>query len=427
MKLAALRRLALALLAAPAAFAQVIPVSDVAGLQQAIASAQPGHEIVLADGVYVVNANLNCTVAGTALAPIVLRAATSLGAQIRFNALEGFRVSAPHWRFEDLDIVGVCADHNDCEHAFHLFGKADHSVIRGNRLRDFNAQIKSNGADQGAGFVFPDDVLVEFNEFFDSAPRQTANPVTKIDVVGGRRWILRGNTIYDYEKAQGNQISYAAFLKGGSRDGLIERNLVICERHFPGGTRVGLSLGGGGTAPDAICEAQSCTPEHIGGLLRNNIVLNCPAIGIYINAGQDTRIHHNIVYATPGIDLRFASTSADLRNNLVSGPIRNRDGSSHTQSGNLQNLPAVDFASWFEAPDAADFRLRDGSAVVDLGVAVADVPDDFCGSLRSDGLPDRGAIEFAATRICHTEVGGGLLQEIGTELFADGFEADAAP
>jgi high frequency lysogenization protein len=46
---------------------------------------------------------------------------------------------------------------------------------------------------------------------------------------GGRRWQLRGNFIHDHAKGEGNGVSYAAFLKGNSRDGLIERNLVICE------------------------------------------------------------------------------------------------------------------------------------------------------------------------------------------------------
>lgn len=33
----------------------------------------------------------------------------------------------------------------------------------------------------------------------------------------------------------GDPISYAAFLKGNSRDGLFERNLVVCERASSGG------------------------------------------------------------------------------------------------------------------------------------------------------------------------------------------------
>ena len=77
-------------------------------------------------------------------APIVVRSAAPLGALIRFDAVEGFKVSARHWVFEDLDIQGVCADHSDCEHAFHVFGDADFLALRRSRVRDFNAQIKSN-------------------------------------------------------------------------------------------------------------------------------------------------------------------------------------------------------------------------------------------------------------------------------------------
>ena len=244
--------LACAVCALPAALgAGVVPVATPAELVAAIDGASPGDVITLAPGTYDISQNVNCDVAGTAAAPIVVRASTHLGSLIRFDALEGFKVSARHWVFEDLDIQGVCAVDSDCEHAFHVFGDADFLRLRRNRVRDFNAQVKSNISSPGSG-IFPDDVVIEGNEFADTAARQTANPVTKLDVVGGRRWVVRANYIHDFEKAQGDFISYAAFLKGNSRDGLFERNLVICERDHAGGVRIGLSLGGGGSSPGSI-------------------------------------------------------------------------------------------------------------------------------------------------------------------------------
>ncbi len=399
--------------------AQVIPVVDATGLRNAINNAAPGQEIVLAAGTYNVVGNLLCDTAATAGAPIVVRAATPRTALIRFDAAEGFKVSEPHWHFEGLDIEGVCAVDSDCEHALHIFGAADFTVVRNNVVRDFNAQIKSNGAMVGPTFVFPDDALIERNSFYDTRARNTGNPVTKLDVVGGRRWIVRANSIYDFQKGGGDFVSYAAFLKGNARDGLFERNLVICERQFAGGVRLGLSFGGGGTSPGSICEDGSCTPEHQNGIMRNNVIVNCPMdVGIYLNAAANSRLQHNTLYNTTGIDVRYAASTADLRNNLLSGQIRNRDGGTHTSAGDLTQIAPASFAAWFQSPALANFRLLDGSAIVNLGVAAPLVVDDFCANLRDDGLRDIGAVEYDGDGACDTAIGGG---QVGL-LFGDGFE-----
>src|SRR5690606_25151729 len=120
---------------------------------------------------------------------------------------------------------------------------------------------------------------------------------------------------------------YAAFLKGNSRDGIIERNLVICELLHSGGARLGLSFGGGGSSHDPICEDGTCSPEHQGGVMRNNIVVGCPAtLGIYVNKCADCRVLHNTLYDTTGIDVRYAVSSVEVRGNILSGRIRARDG-----------------------------------------------------------------------------------------------------
>ena len=396
-----------------------VPVSDANALVAAVNNAAAGHRILLAPGTYSVTSNLNCIASGTPSQPIEVRAVTARSVLIRFanasGATEGFKVSAPHWHFEDLDIAGACAVDSDCEHAFHFAGNADFAILRDNRVRDFNAQLKSNIGTPGQ---FPDDVLIEGNAFYDTHARNTANPVTKLDVVGGRRWIVRANTFHDFQKLLDNTISYAAFLKGNSRDGLFERNLVICERDFSGGVRLGLSFGGGGTSPGSICEDGACIPEHQNGVMRNNLILNCPDVGIYLNSATTSRLEHNTLYNTNGIDVRFAASSAEVRNNLLSGQIRNRDGGSSTQQGNLTQISLPSFSAWFMAPAQADFRLLDGSAFVDLGVPAPLVSDDFCGNGRDDALRDIGALEYDGDLPCLTTTGGG----IESPLFANGFD-----
>ena len=190
---------------------------------------------------------------------------------------------------------------------------------------------------------------------------------------------------------------------------------MICERDHSGGVRLGLSLGGGGSSPGSICEDGICTPEHQHGTLRNNIIVNCPQdVGIYLNAAADTRVYGNTLIATSGIDVRFPSSTADIRNNLVSGQIRNRDGGASTQSANLTGVTTAQYQQWFADPLAADLTLLDGTAFVDLAEPLAAVPDDYCGKVRGTA-PDRGAVEYGGT-ICDTTLAGG-----GRDLFRDGF------
>jgi hypothetical protein len=282
-------------------------------------------------------------------------------------------------------------------------GNADHTIIDNCTLVDFNAQIKGNGVEVDGTMVFPDDVLIENSELFNVAPRSTANPVTPIDVVGGQRWIVRANFIHDFEKEGSDRISYAAFFKGNSSDGVFERNLVICEWLSYGGIRLGLSFGGGGSSPDSVCEDSDCSVEHRNGLMRNNIIAHCPSdVGIYLNEAMNSKIYNNIVYDTTGIDVRFTPTTADIRNNLISGEIRERDGGSVSEGSNLEDISPEQWEAWFTDPDAVDFTLRDGSMFVDEGESVAEVRNDFCENDRNDGEPDIGPVEYDSDDICDT-------------------------
>jgi hypothetical protein len=125
--------------------AAVVAVDTPAALITAIDNAAAGDTSTLAAGTYDINQNLNCDAAGNATQPITVQAAAPGQAFIRFDAVESFKVSAPRWMFENLDIMGVCADDSSCEHAFHIFGAADFTTIRNSRLHEYNAMINGNG------------------------------------------------------------------------------------------------------------------------------------------------------------------------------------------------------------------------------------------------------------------------------------------
>ncbi|REG22639.1 chondroitinase B-like protein [Archangium gephyra] len=397
-----MRMISLALLLLPLhAVAAVKNVSTVAQLQSALASAQAGDEIVLADGTYAVNVNLSCAAEGTVTQPITVRAANRYAARIQFNALEGFKVSGRYWTFDGLAIEGVCPQDDNCEHAFHVTGHAEGFVLRNSRLRDFNAQIKVNAAKNGSGvYEMPHRGLVERNEFYDTHARATSNPVTKINIDTGDDWVVRDNDVHDFSKVGG--ISYGAFMKSGGKRGIFERNRVLCVKDSPSGdTRIGLSFGGGGTG-NAYCapafdERVPCDPEHTDGVMRNNVIINCSDVGIYLNKAANTKVLFNTIISTLGVHFRFASTTGEAHGNVLSSDIRARDSGSFNNGTNQMNVATGTWTTWYQAPLSGDLRLKGNvSQLIGAAAARPAVTDDFCARPRpSAGAYTLGALEHS--------------------------------
>ncbi len=362
-------------------------------VRQAIASANPGDAITLLPGVYRFERSaVFITRPGTAQANIVLRARTPDSVTVEMNMLEGFVVSAPHWRFENLTIRGVCKVHSYCEHAFHVVGGGSHFASVNNTIVDFNAHFKVNGA----GGKFPDHGRIEANTLRNDSVRHTANPVTPIDIVAASHWSVRRNMISDFIKEGGDHISYGAFVKGGGANNVFEQNVVVCEARLQGapGQRVGLSLGGGGTGKD-YCRDRKCITEQEQGVIRSNLVASCSDDGIYLNNAAASKLVHNTVLDTGGIQVRFAASSADIEGNLVDGDIRSRDGAVVRLDDNRSTPIALLYAGYhparslFAAPGVFDFRW-DGKAP--RRSEAGSLTPDLCGTARP-ATPAYGAFE----------------------------------
>ncbi len=316
----------LLLVASTYGFADQVTVSSKEEFARAFASAGAGDVIVLASGEYSVY-RLDTRAGGTASSPIVVRALVPGKAIVRATGIELFVVHHSYWIFRDLVIRG----HANAEHAFHISGGGHHVRVLHNVITDFNAHLKING--EPGGF-YPDGGVIEDNGLFNHGARNTSSPVTVIDLVAASDWTVRGNFIADFEKSGGNATSYGIFMKGNSARGIIERNLVLCRAHGGGGQRVGISFGGGGTGV-AYCRDQVCADEHHDGVIRNNVVLNCSDVGIYLNKAARSQVLNNTVLLTEGIDARFSATSAQVRGNVLTGDVRIRDGGNAEVRGNL--------------------------------------------------------------------------------------------
>ena len=388
-------------LVAPAALAKTVTVTNGAELGAAISAAQAGDVIELADGTYD-STGYSCNASGTTQTPITVRAKNAHGATVRFDALEGFKVGGDFWHFEGLVVKGVCANDSNCEHAFHVNG-ASGFVLRGSIAVDFNAQLKVNAV----LMKLPQGGLVEGNEIYDSRARNTSNPTTKLNIDSGDDWIVRGNVLHDFQKGAGDNVSYGAFLKCGGLRGIMERNLVMCARDFSGGTRIGLSLGGGGCAPQ-FCEpsfnANVPCLEHTDGIVRNNIIASCSDVGVYVNQSKNSRVHYNTLIATSGIDFRFAMTTGEARGNVLAGTIRNRDGSTGMFANNLESVGQATFDGFYVAPMMGDLRKKgDLSTLIGKGMTVPVVTDDYCARTRTAPF-DLGALQHSLGD-CDTKMG----------------------
>ncbi|WP_280153998.1 right-handed parallel beta-helix repeat-containing protein [Piscinibacter sp. XHJ-5] len=373
-----------------------ISVSSADDAMLAMERLRAGDVLTFAPGVYRFHATLAARQPGRADAPIVVRAARPSTVTLEFETAEGFVVAAPHWVFENLTLRGVCPQHGDCEHAFHVVGAGAHFIARNNTLNDFNAHIKVNGE----GGRFPDDGLVEGNTLANGSVRRTDNPVTPIDLVAASRWTIRRNLIADFVKAGGDRISYGAFAKGGGTENRFEGNVVLCEALLRGtpGWRVGLSLGGGGTGRDH-CRDGRCITEQDGGVVESNLVASCSDDGIYVNRAAMSRVMHNTLLDTGGISVRFAQSSADVAGNLVDGAIRTRDGGLLHAEDNLDTgIVALYFGhhpqrGLYRNAAALDLGWRDGAP---RRRGPAGASPDLCGSTRASP-PAYGAFEdFAA-------------------------------
>lgn len=375
-------------------------------LVDAVRNATPGDIITIAPGAFSFTGRSIAVAAnGTDTAPITVRAKTFGTVTLQFNMQEGFHIGGANWIFENLVINGTCLSDSYCEHAFHVTGNAHSTIIRNNWISNFNASLKVNGA-RGR---FPDDGRVTRNVFVNDRPRQTSNPVTLLDIVGASNWVVEANFIADFAKAQGDRVSYGAFFKGAGEDNLFERNLVRCEWRRRGGIRIGFSFGGGGTTQDA-CRDGECRAEHSRGIMRNNIVMNCPNdVGVYLNKSADTLIQNNLLIDTRGIDVRFPETTATIVNNVIDGRILARTEGRFTERGNI--ISVIDAAlnadvssGVFAGPAAGDITITDERVLKTSGTPVPDPARDFCNREYPTGHSQVGPFIIDGERTCITTI-----------------------
>jgi hypothetical protein len=307
--------------------------------------------------------------------------------------------SAAAWIFEDLIIKGVCPGADTNEHAFHITGGADRTILRHNKLIDFKSHVKLN-LDNTTSRIWPNDTWYLDNVFMDTAPQPGDKPFNALNLDGGRRHIVRGNLFVDLVAAADHRAS-AIYPKITTRDMVVEQNLIVCSKHVSGGyDRAGISTGEAWN-PNPYCDGDCA---NVGNVYRNNIIIGCTgpgnSFGIGVGYEKGTTYLHNTVQGAKHnyFDGKDDSSGADVvfgANVLFADWLF--DGARRpTEVGDLIEH-AAGAAALFADADHGDFTLKDGSAIRGQATRDPKAPHDFCGHCRA-ATTDIGAIDYGDPR-----------------------------
>ncbi len=392
----------------------VVQVTTVTALVAAVNNAAAGTTILLADGTYALDGGyLRFEVPG-----VTLRSAS--------GNREAVVLDGNYLTTEIIQIVAsgvTVADLTLREAYYHpihvMSGPGSHTLntmIYNVHIIDPGEQaVKINPyASEAAYFTDSGTVACSHIELTDTGrPHIRNNCYTGgIDAHQSRGWIIRDNLIEGFWCNDGLS-EHAVHFWVTSRDTLVERNLL---RNNARGVGFGLrETRGAGARPygDNPCpSAGGGYVDHYGGLVRNNFVyadstalfaspdgFDC---GICLWQACGARVLHNTVVSTQApfssIEWRFSNAEAFVVNNLVTHTLRERDGATAIQQGNLSN-PSLNLYMGNGA--GGDLHLKSNAAAAINKVPVpTDAPEDIDGDQRPTGvLAEIGADEWSFLEI----------------------------
>lgn len=361
-----------------------VSVGTEAELRKAVRSLTSGTTIVLGAGVYRLTGTLG--ISGP-LRNVTIRGASANRDDVvlqgpGMTAATGLAMSAI-WSGGGVDGLTI-ADLTIREfpqHAIILNAGTRAPRLYNLRLVDTGQQIVKSNPDSKGGGV--DEGVVEYSiiEYTTTSPTSYTNGV---DVLAGRRWIVRHNLFRNIRAPEGQLAGPALLMWRGAADTLVEGNTFTnCQRAIAFGL-------------------EARTPfDHSGGVIRNNVIFRQPRergdVGIVLSASPGTLVAHNTIILSgtypAAIEYRFPQTS-DIRilNNLTDGRIVRRDDAAIANAINVTTATP----GFFTNQPGGDLRLRiSAAAAIDKSAPLPEVADDWSGRPR-DGRPDAGAHEWRA-------------------------------
>ncbi len=368
-------------------------------LPSIVSGAAAGATILLADGTYAVPAT------GVTLSKNgqTLRSESGNPAAVildgQYTTNEVVRITANDVTVAELTVTRAV------DHPIHVYPPTTTGNIA--RMRFYRVRFIDGGeqflkANSASTSAYTDEGTVECSHFeLTNAGRPHVERAVGgcytggIDVHGGRGWVVRKNTFKDIYCAGEGLAEHAVHFWTGSRDTLVEQNVILnCARGV--GFGLGDATAGRVYSPDPYPGVANV--GHYDGIIRNNFIWADNAwhdSGIGLEQARGTVIVHNTVVSTAGasffssIDLRFGATVATVRNNLTRR-ITQRDSPTVTADHNLEMAATSLFAGFA----TGDLHLVAGAtAAINQGVTDARAGLDVDGLAHDVGMPDLGAHE----------------------------------
>ncbi len=392
-------------LAAPTGPVTCVGVAQAENLGQIVANAQPGTAILLADGVYAGAGDGRTRSLVFSSDDVTLRSASGRADAVtldgQYVAEEVIRISASRVTIADLRIEHAFY------HAIHVVppatGGINGLVFQGLHVVDTGGRLIKIDSGSGASDTYADDGSLACSTLELTAdgrqhisPGEIACDMGGINASGVRGWTVRDNTFRGLYCPASGVAQHAVHFWAGSRDTLIERNVIDdCAR--------GIGLGGDVGAPARLYlddPYPGIEPiGHYGGMIRNNFVFASVAqfdTGIELSQAYGVKVFHNSIFhptaAYSSLDYRYPTTLAEVRNNLLVR-MTSRDQGQIDQSNNLESITGQDFVD----ASTGDLHLAPRAAsAIDQGVVLPDAGDDIDGFPHDVGAPDIGADEQGA-------------------------------
>jgi uncharacterized protein (TIGR03382 family) len=403
--------IAAALLAPASAFAADVHVHPGESISSAVNHAAPGDRVLVHAGTYPGSGWIEHS--GTAAAPIDVVSVDGLHAAVLEGGGESLRISnSGYLVFDGFEV------RNSGDNAVHIDGQSHHITLRNVYAHDagFNGDVlKVNQSNH---------IVVERSEFARPGRRDIPeNPYQEcVDFVDVDDSVIRDNYIHD----GGSMLVY---VKAGSRNDVMERNVVADQRDGASDPMVGLG------APSDLWALDGEQYEAIDTVLRNNIIIGgkTGAIAVYdadgafiannllidndrvlveFRAGggpaalsRNVRVVNNIMLDTRGrMPVAYQRSSHGLEDFQTSNNLFWNSGSPipdcplldlASQPGHMVADPAITPISPSASRDAilATVRPRAGSVATASGMNAVAAPygvvDDILGSPRGSSI-DRG-------------------------------------
>jgi hypothetical protein len=291
-----------------------------------------------------------------------------------------FNVAGDNFKVSDITMRRVA------NHAIQFQPQADGPTISNCIIQDTYEQMLKGSFNSGSPNQHSDNGLVENCLFEYTAGIGPNYYIGGIDVHRGHNWIVRGCTFKNIKSPAADIAEHAIHFWNGSENITVERNLILnCDR--------GIGFGMAGN------------PGNVAGVIRNNMIYHDGSgafadVGIIIEDTPDCDIYNNTIYMAGSypnaIEYRWSGTTGTvIVNNLTNKAIQLRDGASHSVlSNNVTNAQT----SWFIDASIGDLHLVSSvSAVVDQGIFISGLTNDFDGDVRPHGAGyDIGADEYGA-------------------------------